>query len=118
MAVNQPTKVILGVTAAVGLIGGVIASNFIGDALADRADTVVSSSADWESITFRRLPLLADGGTAGIDVTVCGIAYLANGEISQTDHRCDSADLTAPQQTTVNNIVSAALARWKAKRGL
>lgn len=113
----KTTNVVLGVTAAIGLTAGLIVSNFVGDALADRSDTVVSASVDWESVTIHKYGGNPDGGFT-TDVTVCGVALLADGTVSPADHRCDSVDLTTPQQTTVNNIVSAALARWKAKRGL
>lgn len=114
------TKVVLGVTAAAGLIAGLVVSTLEGEALADRSDTVLSATVDWEAVTIRKyIGIQPDGGTTStMDVTVCGTALLSNGEVSPADHRCDSVDLTAPQQTTVNSVVAAALARWKAKRGL
>lgn len=117
MTAATKTKIIFGVTAAAGLALGVLIKRIEGVAFADRSDTVLSASVDWESVTIRKY---SNGPDAGFitDITVCGTALLASGEVSQTDHRCESVDLTLAQQATVGNVVTAALNRWKTKRGL
>ena len=85
-------------------------------ALADRSDVVVSSSADWRSLTVLKAPI-ADGGT-DITAIVCGTAFFPDGGQSSADTICTDVDMSAAQTNAITTFMNNALARWKVRRGL